>query len=336
MKHREESEYITGDQKFSYRKRRGRFRYPNLNIVQEWRDRWNQEKVAKVLELLDHEDSVDKIAEITGFSSIEIIDVHGNKKLVPDLRGFDIVHVPKELRKIGGDKRNAEKILDLSYYCLEGARLTNLDLSFVNLSRSRLQKATLRRVDFTGASLSKAHLEDADLRDVQFRDTSLGHIRYTEDEFWWRGTIFMESHFSGALYVDPVLERYARDQYYLYVLKYKNRKNPIFRAFFFLWWLTSNYGKSILLWAFWSVILASGFAWKYFELGQCAFDVSNLNWNFQTTIYYSVVTFTTLGFGDITPKTPNAAWWVMAEVVIGYIMLGGLISIFASKMAQRG
>ena len=52
-------------------------------------------------------------------------------------------------------------------------------------------------------------------------------------------------------------------------------------------------------------------------------------------IYYSVVTFTTLGFGDIVPKTPAAAWWVMTEVILGYIMLGGLISIFATKLSRR-
>jgi hypothetical protein len=27
--------------------------------------------------------------------------------------------------------------------------------------------------------------------------------------------------------------------------------------------------------------------------------------------------------------------WVMAEVIIGYVMLGGLISIFANKLARR-
>lgn len=45
-----------------------------------------------------------------------------------------------------------------------------------------------------------------------------------------------------------------------------------------------------------------------------------------TTIFYSVVTFTTLCFGDVVPET----LWVMAEV-----MLGGLISIFANKMVRR-
>lgn len=336
MKHQDESEYVTGEQPFSYRKRRGRFRSPMWNIVQEWRDRWKQETVEKVLVLLGHENSVEKIGKITGFEPIETTDVHGNKKIVPDLRGLDVTLVPKENRKLGGGKRSLERVLDLSYFHLEGARLTDLDLSFVNLSRAHLRKSCLRRVDFRGSSLAKAHLEDADLRDVYFENTSLGHIRYTEDGFWWRGTVLMETHLNGALYVDPVLERYVRDQYYLYVLKYKNRNNPIFRVFFFLWWITSNYGKSILLWAFWSVIFALGFACVFYELGQSAFEVANLPWNCQTATYYSVVTFTTLGFGDVTPKTQIAAWWVMAEVIIGYIMLGGLISIFATKMAQRG
>jgi hypothetical protein len=330
-----ESEYVTGDQEYSYRKRRGYFRYPKWSVVKKWRGRWDREKVENVLMLLGKSGSAEEISEKTGFGTLSITDVHGNKKVVPDLRGLDVTVVPREHRLLGGGKRNNNNILDLSYYHFEGARLTDLDLSFVNLSRAQLQKATLRRVNLKGSSLGKAHLEDADLRDAQFEDASLGHIRYTEDGFWWRGTILMETHLRRALYVDPVLERYAHDQYYLYVLKYKNRKNPIFRTFFFLWWVTSNYGKSIFLWALWSLAFAFGFAWKYYELGHGSFEIPNLTWNFQTVLYYSVVTFTTLGFGDVTPKTQEAAWWVMAEVIVGYIMLGGLISIFATKMAQR-
>ncbi|MCB2187666.1 MAG: hypothetical protein KQJ78_14690 [Deltaproteobacteria bacterium] len=53
-------------------------------------------------------------------------------------------------------------------------------------------------------------------------------------------------------------------------------------------------------------------------------------------LYFSVVTFTTLGFGDITPITWVASLLVMVEVVIGYIMLGGLISIFATLLVKRG
>ena len=56
---------------------------------------------------------------------------------------------------------------------------------------------------------------------------------------------------------------------------------------------------------------------------------------FWTVSYYSVVTFTTLCFGDIILKTQEAACWIMAEVIMRYIMLGGLISIFAIKIARR-
>lgn len=51
--------------------------------------------------------------------------------------------------------------------------------------------------------------------------------------------------------------------------------------------------------------------------------------------YFSIVTFTTLGFGDVTPLNMAGEFWVTAEVILGYVMLGGLISIFANKLARR-
>ena len=57
--------------------------------------------------------------------------------------------------------------------------------------------------------------------------------------------------------------------------------------------------------------------------------------DFWSYLYYSVVTFTTLGFGDIVPITNIARIAVGTEVILGYVMLGGLISIFANKLARR-
>jgi len=331
-----DSEHVTGDQPFSYRKRRGARRHPKWRQIESWRARWTPDAVATVLEMLGNGASAKAIGEATGFGTLDIIGDKEVAKQVPDLRGLDLALIPPESRRLGGDPAARRgRHLDLSYARLEGSRLTGLDLSHTNLSRAQLQKATLRGTDFTGAILTKAHLEDADLRDAVFDDAHLGHIRYTEDGFWWRGTVLMETHLDNALYVDPLLERCAKDQYYLYVLKYRNRKNPVFRFFFFLWWITCNFGKSPLLWAAWAIILAISFACVYYLLGEHAFDTRNLDWDFSTTVYYSVVTFTTLGFGDVTPKTQVAAWWVMAEVIVGYVMLGGLISIFATKLARR-
>jgi hypothetical protein len=51
-----------------------------------------------------------------------------------------------------------------------------------------------------------------------------------------------------------------------------------------------------------------------------------------TMIYYRVVTFTTLGFGYEKPQTKVAALIVMTEVIIGYVMLGSLISIIQGEI----
>jgi hypothetical protein len=54
-----------------------------------------------------------------------------------------------------------------------------------------------------------------------------------------------------------------------------------------------------------------------------------------TPFYYSFVTFTTLGFGDVTPGNLGGEIIVTVEVVLGYITLGILVSILANKVARR-
>ena len=51
--------------------------------------------------------------------------------------------------------------------------------------------------------------------------------------------------------------------------------------------------------------------------------------------YYSLVTLTSLGYGDVVPMSVPAQMLAMAEVAVGYPMLGGMLSIFSNKMARR-
>jgi len=104
-----------------------------------------------------------------------------------------------------------------------------------------------------------------------------------------------------------------------------------------LWLVFADCGRTPWYWLSWAIFFAVGFGFVFFyHLGPSAFHVKPpLPETLGTMIYYSVVTFTTLGFGDITPKTPAAAYWVMAEVILGYVMLGGLISILMTKLARR-
>ncbi len=129
---------------------------------------------------------------------------------------------------------------------------------------------------------------------------------------------------------NPRLKRYIDDEQWINSW----RSNPKWRRLrqipFWVWEVTSHCGRSIGLWAFWSALIA--FVFGFLHRGHIVVE-SVSNW--YTPFYFSVVTFTTLGFGDVKPADWVGQFWITIEVVLGYVMLGGLISIFANKFARR-
>jgi voltage-gated potassium channel Kch len=54
-------------------------------------------------------------------------------------------------------------------------------------------------------------------------------------------------------------------------------------------------------------------------------------WNWLNSIYFTVVTMATVGYGDYTPKTPEGKIGAMLLIVIGI----GLFGTFASLLIKR-
>ena len=54
-----------------------------------------------------------------------------------------------------------------------------------------------------------------------------------------------------------------------------------------------------------------------------------------TPFYFSIVTFTTLGFGDVTPRTLLGELLVTAEVILGYFNLGLILAVLANRVTRR-
>ncbi len=211
---------------------------------------------------------------------------------------------------------------------LSGARLAGADLRAASLVGARLRETDLARADLTRTILREADLEGSDVTDATFVDADLrqAHLRGLRGfaRANWVGTDVFGVNFSGAY----MLRRTIADQNYLHEFRTKSTFNS---ALYWVWWATSDCGRSFLRWGSWIAFLALLFAGLYEFV---ALDYGEHRTPF-SSLYYSVVTLTTLGYGDIVPASPGAQILAMVEVVLGYVMLGGLLSIFANKMARR-
>lgn len=56
-----------------------------------------------------------------------------------------------------------------------------------------------------------------------------------------------------------------------------------------------------------------------------------------TPVYFSIVTYTTLGFGDVTPLNNSLVGQALVtmEVIAGYFTLGLLVSMLADRVVRR-
>jgi len=207
--------------------------------------------------------------------------------------------------------------------CMRGA-----DMRCADLKNARLREADLRDVDFTEAMLQSADLsmtrvEGANFTNADMRDSRLRLITGYKKALWI-GTDLRNINFAGAY----LMKRFASDQNFLKEFKDAGK---ISRIIYYLWLVTSDCGRSMSRWCIWIVLLIMLFAWLYsmvgMDYGPHPTVLSNL--------YLSVITLTTLGFGDVIPKSVPGQAIVMAEVITGYIMLGGLLSILSNKMARR-
>lgn len=204
---------------------------------------------------------------------------------------------------------------------LQGADVRSAKLTDARLCGAKLQAASLNGADLTGADLDHAHVAHAHFDDANFSRARLRRLKGFEHASFLRTEIH-HVDFSGAY----MLRRHIIDQNYL------DEFAARFPAIYRVWWFTSDCGRSLLRWTVWTLGLAFVFGVFYTVL---PIDFgSSPTW--LSPFYFSVVTFTTLGFGDVLPTTALSQAVVMLQVVLGYVMLGGLLSIFANKMARRG
>lgn len=226
---------------------------------------------------------------------------------------------------------------------LEGSNLTISTLKGINLREANLKRADLNEANLKGANLFEVNLKGANLCEAKLDGADIsGAIYNRRTNFEYIDT----SKINRSL--NPRMIRDMED--YQFLAQFK-KKNLFYKFMYYIWLLTCDCGRSLWRWALVSCLIAFLFSLAYMKL-PCPFDLLKIDdffvsiapdiqvhpdstYTYLTPFYFSVIIFTTLGLGDVIPLNVAAQWWIIIEVFFGYIMLGGLISILANKLARR-
>ncbi|MAG58521.1 MAG: hypothetical protein CMJ83_19710 [Planctomycetes bacterium] len=217
---------------------------------------------------------------------------------------------------------------NLEQASLAKAEVRGSDFRAASLRDTRLRGAQLRDCDFTRADLHLADLDFADVAGSTFDECDLREVRPLGIKGYetasWIGTDLRDVNFSGAY----LFRRFASDQNYIQEFRSRSR----WTAFAYtVWWVTSDCGRSLTRWAACTLLIAGLFAVAYLFVEIDYGDSETV----LSPLYYSVVTLTSLGYGDVLPRSVAAQALAMCEVMFGYVMLGGILAIFSNKLARR-
>jgi len=242
------------------------------------------------------------------------------------------------------------KEADLESACLQEARLYGADLQDSNLSNAKLQMSRLFYAKLKGASLNGAHLEGADLSDAELEGAYLSGAQFDnstrlQDIKW--GNYLIGEEIDGPL--DSALDTYRRLKIWytnagMYDVagKFFYREMEARRKFrrwkaephLKLWdWilrLLCGYGEKWWRVIIWAAAVVLGLGLIYFFLGALS------SATFPGCLYYSVVSFTALGYGSWVYTEP-ASWAKglgAAEAALGVFMMALFLVTFTRKMTR--
>jgi hypothetical protein len=224
---------------------------------------------------------------------------------------------------------------------LRGTDLRGVKLVEASLKSSDLTGADLTQANLTGANLDEAVLIGADMSRASLEATSLFRVSYGSFESM-RGHYFgirgLDSCFGNALFVRDAKDRDYLDAFERAIELAPQGRAASFRKIAFRAWRMIDYGRSMGKPLLYAVILSMIFGTLYtfdLRLGWGLMDYSNSSGGWFTPFYYSIVTYTTLGFGDITPLNWVGEIIVVVEVIMGYTTLGLVLAILANRVARQ-
>jgi hypothetical protein len=250
------------------------------------------------------------------------------------------VNLVKSGSKLGYSCRNVD---------LYRADLTDAHLFGIDLRGSSLMKAKL-----SGANLNCAHLErcnvlGADFSRTRFENVDWGHKLHQEikaEEAEKQGDkMQMNSLYQEVEEVCRNIRKQCEREGLFEIAGHFFKKEMRFRRYqmprmSMTRWISKavdvfcGYGESPLRVVAFSLLLITVCAIVYFFLGTTSSAAEQPVWlELLTAFYFSIVTFTTLGYGDIAPQG-FARFVAAAEAFLGSFTMALFVVVFVKKMTR--
>jgi hypothetical protein len=221
-----------------------------------------------------------------------------NRKVIESLVGMFEGHLDLRGISLREQKLSGVDLTDADFF---SADLEAADLSQANLRNSYLSEANIRGTKFDWAVMERVYLDNVEYDSkTSFLGIDLATINFT----------------LAALLRDLALTQQR--------ISHLEKRNPVL-AFFLR--VTSNYGLSLSRYFLWVAGIILTFTLLYAYVPGVTTKPGLLN-----GFYFSVVTFTTLGYGDIVPGSGLGQVLAILEVCTGYVMGGLLVTILARRL----
>ncbi|MBN2182373.1 MAG: pentapeptide repeat-containing protein [Sedimentisphaerales bacterium] len=253
---------------------------------------------------------------------------------------------------------------DLKYAYLANANLECAYMYYADLKDSKFIEANLKSASLNAANIEGINLLSANLKGASFRFVVVDGATLIVPEEFDKQTDFTGVALDScriAPATKQLLEYNIRRKNWEVWYKYKNlqesegERNIVIQKlmwFIKLFWSFSDYGRSTgrIIGCFLGLSLFFAAVYSLFAYFSPPGIVSHLEvephlplWHygllvFLRPIYFSVVTMTTLGFGDMYANAQSTWGHILLtiQVILGYVLLGALVTRFAVLFTAGG
>lgn len=248
--------------------------------------------------------------------------------------------------------------IDLQGIDFSDCLVSNVNFTYSNLSDAKIQQSHFLHVNFCNVNFSNSHISlgkfdgQCNINNINLTNAYLGTIIESKiSGFKFNKLSYLQlikrtiNRRSKRKYSDLDIDNIeeiceekefiAYIKWYQYVchmlsnfknLKFNNKISFVCEVFITKCW------TSYWVLAMWAIIINLLYGLTYWLKGT---DFIEPIEDIHKSIYYSVITFTTLGYGEIHPNSICTQYLVISEVIIGYIILGVFVMLIGNKVNKK-